>query len=203
MSFSTPDRVDPQDRRRLIAEHRIGRVLLTVLALLTCGCAHTSAPVPVVPLRIEQAGDEVELEAVAPEDAEMEEFEPGAGSPSIGVFVGGSGDLWDLDGFVFGLDLGYRLTDQFGVGLFAEGVSGLNRSFATGTQVFWVSPVDIVLFPGVGVERRDSEWEGILRFGIEYEHVRPDGWGIAPSLFYDVGESESRVIYGVTLGRFF
>jgi len=172
------------------------------LMVVCVGCAASRASVPDVPLRVNLLGEDNELDAHSENEAEHE-FEPGAGSQAIGVFVGGSSDLEGGHGLVLGLDYGYRLTDEFGVGVFAERAAGQNRSFAAGVQGYWVSPLDIVLFTGVGAEVRDNEWEAILRFGVEYEILYPGGWVLAPSVFYDVGETADLLVYGLTVGRFF
>lgn len=174
---------------------------LAASAALAVGCAASRVPVPEVPLRVDWISEGNGLDAHSENEAEVE-FEPGAGSQAIGAFVGGSSDLEDGNGLVLGLDYGYRLTDAFGVGVFAERATGQNRSFATGVQGYWVSPLDIILFTGVGAELRDNEWEAILRFGIEYEILYPGGWTLAPSVFYDVGETEDLLVYGLTIGKF-
>lgn len=185
-----------------MARHHISILAqLAAGAALMVGCAASRASVPDVPLRVNLLGENDELDAHSENEAEHE-FEPAAGSHAIGAFAGESSDLEGGSGFVLGLDYAYRLTDQFGVGVFAERASGQNRSFATGVQGYWVSPLDFILFTGVGAEERDSEWEPILRVGIEYEILHPSGWAVAPSVFYDVGETESLLIYGLTIGKF-
>ncbi len=188
-------------RLRMAMHHVWNLAALAAGTVLIVGCAASRVPVPEVPLRVDWIGEDEELDAHAEIEVEGE-FEPGAGSRAIGAFVGGSSDMEGGNGLVLGLDYGHRLTDRFGVGVFAERAAGQNRSFATGEQAFWASPLDIVLFTGVGAEVRDSEWEAILRFGVEYEILYPGGWVLAPSVFIDIGETEDLLIYGLTIGKF-
>lgn len=183
----------------------IGRTASTCGALFALGaCAATPRPTSLLaPRTVEVLGEEVEIGRELVEGHEEEEFEPGAGAHGIGVFVGGSDEIGDKEGYVVGLDYGYRVTDEVGVGAFLEFVSGIDRSAATGFQSYWVSPIDVVLFAGAGFERKDSEWEPILRVGIEYEIVMTSGWILAPSIFYDWGEDSDVLLYGFTFGRFF
>ena len=182
-----------------IPRHHPGAILVASFAILIAGCAHSP---PAVPLRLDSIGqEEVEVDPHGGAD-HGGELHPGKGSHDLGVFVGGSSDLEGGNGGVLGLDYGYRVTDHLGIGLFAEGVAGLNRSFATGVQGYWATPVDILLFVGTGYERHDADWEPIYRLGIEYEIITPSGWVFAPSVFYDFGETTDLVVYGLTIARF-
>lgn len=185
-----------------LTRKRLGATLVAFLAAVITGCAHAPLAPPVVPLRL-AAIDQGEVEVDPHTETGHEgEFHPGAGSQAIGIFVGGSGDSDENNGAVLGLDYGYRLTDHVGIGAFAEGVAGHNRSFAAGVQAYYATPANILFFAGTGYELHHSEWEHIFRLGIEYEIITPSGWAFAPSIFYDFGETTNLVAIGVTFGKF-
>jgi hypothetical protein len=130
------------------------------------------------------------------------EPERGAGTQALNFFTGGSGEVGDLDGVTFGLDYEYRVTPRIGAGGFAEVVTGLERSFATGLQFSWHAVAELVLVAGPGFERRHGDqWRPIGRFGAFYEiPLSEDGWVLSPAVFYDVTESEDLWLYGANIG---
>lgn len=123
----------------------------------------------------------------------------GAGSQGLSVFIGSTTEFLDSEGLTVGLDYEYRLSHKWGVGGFAEGISGLDRSFAVGAQGYWHVAGELVLVAGPGAERRHEEWEPIVRVGGFYEFPLGAGWMIAPAIFYDITPEQDIFIYGVNL----
>jgi len=124
----------------------------------------------------------------------------GKGSQAFNFFAGGSRETGDRDGWTFGVDYEYRLSDPLGIGGFAEFVSGLDRSFATGLQLYWHAVGDLVLVAGPGLERHHDEWRPLARLGGFYEFSLGGGWVLSPAFFYDIAEGENFWIYGLNLG---
>ncbi|MFT5049412.1 MAG: hypothetical protein ACI8QZ_000805 [Chlamydiales bacterium] len=169
--------------------------MVVVLALLAVSCV-TSGGSPLRPVprgsAVEEGHDENH------EDAHVENH--GAGAQALNLFVGGSSDIGDADGFTIGLDYEYRLSHRWGIGGFAESVSGLNRSLSLGLQAYWHAVGELILVAGPGVERRGDEWEPIARVGGFYEFPIGDGWILSPGVFYDITPNEDLLIYGLNLG---
>jgi len=124
----------------------------------------------------------------------------GKGSQAFNVFAGGSGEIGDKDGWTFGVDYEYRLSEPLGIGAFAELVTGLDRSFATGVQLYWHAIGDLVLVAGPGLERHHDEWLPLARLGGFYEFPLGGGWVLSPALFYDIVEGDDFWIFGLNLG---
>lgn len=143
------------------------------------------------------------LPSVWTQDAPEEEShsgEHGVGTQAVNVFVGGSSDLGDLDGFTLGVDYAYRVAPAWGVGGFLEAVTGLDRSYAAGVLAYWHAIGELNLVVGPGVERHDGEWGGLVRVGVVYEFPLDDGWVLSPALFYDILEDDNLLVYGVNVG---
>ena len=126
--------------------------------------------------------------------------EHGAGTQTINLFFGGSGEVGDLDGFTFGVDYGYRIGPRWGVAAFAETVTGLDRSFAAGVGAFWHPIGEWGLFAGPGLERNHDEWGALGRVGTYYEFFLDDGWVLTPAVYYDFSEHTDLLIYGAYIG---
>ena len=178
------------------------------LILFTVGCAappSSSAPFsgPNSMLSPAVASRSVIANGVRPEEEPEEEHgeEHGAGTQALNLFLGGSSEFGDRDGETLGVDYEYRLAPKWGVGGFAEGVSGLDRSFSVGAQLYWHPVGELVLVGGPGLERREGQWEPIARFGTFYEFPIGDGWVISPALFYDITTEEGLFIYGFNFGK--
>lgn len=56
---------------------------------------------------------------------------------------------------------------------------------------------------GLGTERHDEHWEGILRVGGFYEFPMESGWVISPAIFYDFSEATDLVLIGLNMGYIF
>jgi len=168
---------------------------LAILASIATSCAAPagSRPWPVIP------GLPIAEEEHAPEHAEGH----GAGAQAVNFFLGGSSDIGDADGLTVGVDYEYRLSRLWGIGGFAEGVGGLNRSFSVGAQAYWHGAGNLILVAGPGLERRHDEWEPIARVGGFYEFPLEDGWILSPGIFYDFTPNEDLLIYGINLGYAF
>ena len=123
-----------------------------------------------------------------------------AGTQAVNFFFGSSTEVGNQDGLTFGLDYEYRLAHEWGVGGFAEAITGLDRSFATGIQAYWHPVGELVLVAGPGAERLHDEWGAIARVGMFYEFPLGRSWVLSPAVFYDFTEHENLLIYGVNLG---
>lgn len=177
---------------------------LVGLFLFTVGCAappSSSIPLsgPNSVLAPAVASRSVIANGARPEEEHGEEH--GAGTQALNLFLGGSSEFGDSDGETFGLDYEYRLSPKWGVGGFAEVVSGLDRSFSFGAQLYWHPVGELVLVAGPGFEQRENRWEPIARFGSFYEFPIGDGWVISPAVFYDVTTEEGLFIYGFNFGK--
>jgi hypothetical protein len=163
------------------------RGFLALAIALLAGCASTTSPPP--------------ISAPSAQDAEHAHTDGhGAGRQSAIVFVGGSEEIGDRDGFTLGLEYEVRLSPGLGVGVFAEGVSGLNRSMALGGQLYWHAVAGLVLTAGPGVDRSHDEWGAMWRLGVLYEFPLGDGVFLAPALAYDFTEHDDIVVYGLSVG---
>ncbi len=166
-----------------------GKACGLLASLLLVGCA--ASPMRMLP--------SVPVSVVAPSEEDHSE-EHGAGTQAVNFFFGGSNEVGDQDGITYGLDYEYRLAPEWGVGGFAEAITGLDRSFATGIQAYWHPIGELVLVAGPGVERLHDEWGAIARVGVFYEFSLGGHWVLSPALFYDFTEHENLLIYGVNLG---
>ena len=167
---------------------------LLLILVITVGCA---APHAIDPSQAVLAipASEAPLES---DDAEGD-AERGRGSQAVTGFLGGSGEVGDLEGWTFGVDYAYHLSSTWAVGGFAEAVSGLDRSFAAGLQAVWLPIWDVVLVAGPGLERHHDEWRPIVRVGGAYEFPLGDGWVLAPGVYYDFTDGNDLLIYGLNL----
>ena len=176
------------------------------LFVVTSVCSACHGPsLPQDPEPVESESQEAAVAAQAEgggesDEVEGEELHHGAGSHTVAGFFGGSDEPGDFEGFTFGLDYGYRIGDRWGLGVFAEGVTGIDRSFATGLYGF-VNPVgELVLIAGPGVERNQESWGVIGRVGAAWEFPLDDHWTASPGVYYDFSEHTNLLIYGVSLG---
>jgi len=128
------------------------------------------------------------------------EEEHGAGTQAVNAFLGVAGEDGELEGAAIGLDYEYRLSADWGVGPFAETVTGIDRSFTAGAQLYWHALGELVFVAGPGIERHRDEWRPIGRLGAFYELPLGDGWVMSPGVFYDVTEAEGILILGLDLG---
>ena len=140
-----------------------------VMAAVTVSCAVPMNPVvPVAPLPISVSvprAPQHEEHAEGHQAGHAEHH--GAGTQTANFFVGGSDEAGEFGGATFGLDYEYRLAPKWGVGGFAEVVTGIDRSFATGLQAYWHVYGELVLVGGVGAERHHDEWAAIGRVGAQ------------------------------------
>lgn len=146
----------------------------------------------------------------AEEQASHLDHEHGAGTQAVNLFLGGSREDGERNGFTFGLDYEYRVLDDIGVGGFSEATAGLHRAFATGGQVYWHAWRELVLTGGVGAELKDhhtgegATWDPIVRIGASYEiPLSDDGWVISPAISYDFTQEENLLLFGANLGYVF
>jgi hypothetical protein len=164
------------------------RSLLVLAATLLLACATTAAP----PLPRGTPPQHTEAEAHGQAH--------GAGAQSVSVFVGGSEEVRDRDGFTLGLEYEYRLAPRVGVGAFVERVSGINRSLVFGGQLYWHAVADLVLTAGPGLDRSHDEWNAVWRLGALYEFPLEEGIFLAPAIAYDFTEHEDIIVYGLSVG---
>jgi len=168
------------------------RSLAAVLVLASCAAPSRVAPEP---LRV----DDVRTAAHASDHG----VEHGRGTQAVNLFTGAVVDHVRGEGATIGIDYEYRLSHKWGVGGFAEGVTGVDRSFAAGGQLYWHAVRDLILVAGLGGERHHGHWERILRIGGFYEFPLESGWVISPAVFYDFSEATDVVLIGLNVGYIF
>lgn len=129
------------------------------------------------------------------------------GEQTLNVFVGGNTEFSRArsftaarEGFALGLDYEYRVAPRWGLGGFADGLAGTDRSFVTGFQAYWHVVSDLILIAGPGVERHHDEWAPIVRVGAAYEFELESGYLLSPCLFYDFTQHENVLVYGLNFG---
>ena len=122
------------------------------------------------------------------------------GTHVMDLFLGGTDELRGGDGYTAGLDYGYHLAKTWGVGAFAEFVSGTDRSFATGLMAFYHPVEPWFLGTGPGMEYRDDEWEPMWRVVTSWEIHIDEGLFLAPTLAYDWNDEDGFLVYGLSFG---
>ncbi len=140
-----------------------------------------------------RANDESSGHAEAHEHAER-------GTHVLDLFLGGTDELRGGDGYTAGLDYGYHLAEAWGVGAFAEFVSGTQRSFASGVMAFYHPIEPWFIATGPGMEYRDDEWEPMWRVVTSWEIHIHEGLFLAPTLAYDWNEEDGFLVYGLSFG---
>jgi hypothetical protein len=163
-----------------------------LVCMLAGGCAAaTRKPWPAPPLN----------SVLEDEHREEHEAHEGhkKGTQVATLFLGGSGEVGNSDGFALGAEYAYHVNDRWAYGAFADGVSGLDRSFAAGLQAYWHATHALVLVAGPGLELHHDEWRPIARLGATYEFPMGKGWALAPAVFYDITEGENLWIYGLNI----
>jgi len=131
-------------------------------------------------------------------EAEHEHAE--RGTHVMDLFLGGTDEIRDRDGYTFGLDYGYHLGEDWGVGAFAEFVSGSRRSFAGGVMAFYHPLEPWFIGTGPGLERSEDEWDPIWRAATSWEIHIHEGLFIAPTLAYDWNTHDNVIVYGLSIG---
>ncbi len=179
------------------------------LSLALAACTAPGSPIgrSAPPAHSSPGGAVQALEAAEEQGGEPER---GAGTQAVNLFLGGSREDGERNGFTFGLDYEYRVLDDVGIGGFSEATTGLHRAFATGGQVYWHAWRELVLTGGVGAELKDhhtgegATWDPILRIGASYEiPLSDDGWVISPAVSYDFTQEENLLLFGANLGCVF
>lgn len=103
-----------------------------------------------------------------------------------------------------GLDYERRVSERLGVGIvFRDHAAGDIDStlYAVSFSIHTASPLSFVIAPGI--EREDGENSGVLRVGAEYEFEIGSGWSLAPALYFDISEDETKEVLGAALGLSF
>ncbi len=129
-------------------------------------------------------------------DEAAHEFHPNM----LGLFLGETFEGREED-FTFGLEYERRLNASFGIGVFAEHV--------TGDLDFWVYGLPFAYHSGPwkayiapGVEDGDHGSEFLLRVGGEYAFEAGE-WEISPQLNLDFVDNEELWVLGVVIGKGF
>lgn len=178
-----------------------GRVSSWVVALAAVAAACTSTTAPVSTPFAQVHDEPIPPSATDEVHAGEAHHEHGRGTQAVNVFIGGVDEIGRDEGFAIGIDYEYRLSPKWGVGGFAEAVTGAERSFVAGLQGYWHAVADLVLVAGPGVERRDGEAEGVFRIGAFYEFPLQTGFVLSPGIFYDFVEGDDVVVYGINIGK--
>ena len=173
--------------------------VIPLTALLLAGCAASGKQPPPEPMAPPVRSAPI-AEDRSESDGASDSSEHSERPHAVNFFVGGSSEIGDLDGITFGVDYGYRLTSRWSVGAFAEAISGLDRSFATGLQGYYRVTEEFILMAGPGMEQSGEGWGPFARFGTAYEFRLADQWTLAPAIFYDFTERENVLVYGLNLG---
>lgn len=135
-----------------------------------------------------------------------DDFEPHS---VIGAFLGATDPEEYSTEFTYGLEYGYRITPEFGVGAVYEktddGHDGAGTSVALGSLYY--SPVPgWRLGGGVGSEKVDghhgksSHSETLYRLGVAY-HFYVGGFGLSPVVNFDFVDGDRAIVYGVAISR--
>jgi|MGYP000033803644 hypothetical protein len=182
MAVSTPDQWWPATPLRA-----------AILALPTVfsGCATTSPP----PATWSQLPEGT---AAAEEAGELEHRRH-----ILNGFAGVAQEDAEMEGYALGIDYEYRFSELFGVGAFTEVIAGEGRAVIIGADLVWHAAEPLALFVGYGEERKDNDWEGVMRLGGLYEFPVGDGWTLSPTVAYDFSlkhPDEDVLVFGLSLG---
>lgn len=118
-------------------------------------------------------------------------------------FAGIAHEDAETEGLGLGIDYEYRFSELFGVGAFTEFIAGEGRAVIVGADLVWHPTEPLSLFLGYGEERKNAEWEGVMRVGGLYEFPIGGGWAVSPTVAYDFSlkhPDEDVVVLGVSLG---
>ncbi len=118
-------------------------------------------------------------------------------------FTGIAQEDTETEGFALGVDYEYRFSELFGVGAFTEVIAGEGRAIIVGADLVWHAAEPLALFVGYGEERKDKEWQGVMRLGGLYEFPVGDGWTLSPTVAYDFSlkhPDEDVLVLGLSLG---
>ena len=100
-----------------------------------------------------------------------------------------------------GLDYERRVSERVGIGVvFRDHAAGDIDSTLYAISFighFW-PPWSFVVAPGV--EREDGESSAVVRVGVEYEIEMDEKWSLAPALYFDIGEDETKEVLGAAIG---
>lgn len=117
-------------------------------------------------------------------------------------FAGVTNDDGDY-GFTLGLDYERRFHQWYGVGGKIEVVTGEGRDLIVG-PTFNLHPVgDLRIGLTAGGELRNSAWDFLFRFALDYDFEWKPGWTVAPSLALDFARGQRIAVLGASVGRIF
>jgi len=127
--------------------------------------------------------------------------ESGEPANHLALFLGVTHAEEDDAAPTIGLDYERRVSERLGVGIvFRDHASGDIDStlYAVSFSIHTASPLSFVIAPGI--EREDGDNSGVLRVGAEYEFEIGSGWSLAPALYFDITEDDTKEVLGVATG---
>ncbi len=179
----------PKLARRRISSHL--RMCLLALGVALSGCANNTRRPP------------APVDLTEPAAAAGEGHGPEVPRHLLNGFAGIAHEDAETEGLGLGIDYEYRFSELFGVGAFTEFIAGEGRAIIVGADLVWHPTEPLSLFLGYGEERKNAEWEGVLRVGGLYEFPIGGGWAVSPTVAYDFSlkhPDEDVVVLGVSLG---
>jgi hypothetical protein len=117
----------------------------------------------------------------------------------LAVFLGDTHTEDDEDAFTMGLDYEYRVAPVFGIGALGEYAGGNIESGVIGAPLSLhpYGGVRLVAMPGVEITEEHTNF--LFRLGIGYE-FELERWTIAPEFNADFVESDTNLVFGVSVG---
>lgn len=119
----------------------------------------------------------------------------------LALFLGVTHAEEDSAAPTVGLDYERRVSERLGVGVvFRDHASGdIDATlYAVSFSIHTTSPLSFVIAPGI--EREDGDNSGVLRVGAEYEFEVGSAWSLAPALYFDITEDDTKEVLGVAIG---
>jgi hypothetical protein len=118
------------------------------------------------------------------------------------VFVGNTTNHKGDNALTFGLDYEYRINKIWGLVALADHAGDDIQATVVGVGAMLHSIGDLRLQAAPGLDFHGSHEEFVVRFGALYD-FQVGNWTLSPSLYVDVLELESSLIYGLGFGRGF
>ncbi len=121
----------------------------------------------------------------------------------VAGYVGALFDEDDQTGVTLGAEYEWRFHAWYGIGAYADFVTGSNRSLLLGPALSLhpVGGLAVILAPSA--ERANDDWYFAFRLGLEYEVEVRERWVLAPTVALDFARGERILLAGLSLGWLF